>query len=267
MAPGPYSPLSLPSFLRGSYSEVQQKAHEEGLRCGRQYLKESCFPLPQALLEVPPGEVVVANDAVDFNRKRPAWRLHRVPHVLSGLSEALDWQDTNPLRDAYEAFCRETTWGALYFAIGRTSPHGSERMSLRFQSLLRFWEPLESVRYLFSSPSTALTLGELAEKSCSWATDAWCPVGGDSVRERLKTAVERMSRATREDSMEAILRQLSRVLILVRDLKHREAVADPSFLRQRLSLLDSAAFERVSGAHPGSLIEKLYDWDHELGTH
>jgi hypothetical protein len=211
--------------------------------------------------------VVVAHDAIDFNRELPAWRLHRLPHVLSGLSEVVDWQDTYPLRDAYEAFCRETTWGALYFAIGRTSPHGAERMSLRFQSLLRFWEPLESVRYLFSTSSAALTLRELVEKSCSWAMDAWCPAEDSSVRSRLETAAERMSRATREDSMEAILRQMPRVLTLVRDLKHRDAVADPSFLRQRLSSLDSAAFERVSGSHPGSLIEKLYDWDHELGTH
>ncbi|OJH36005.1 hypothetical protein BON30_35995 [Cystobacter ferrugineus] len=211
--------------------------------------------------------MVVANDTIDFNRERSAWRLHRVPHVLSGLSEALDWQDTYPLRDAYEAFCRETPWGALYFAIGRTAPHGAERMSLRFQALLRFWEPLESARYLFSSPGTALTLGKLVEESCSWAMDAWCLVGGDSVRERLNTAAERMSRATREDSMEAILRQLPRVLTLARDLKDREAVADPFFQRERLSSLDSAAFERVSGAHPGTLIEKLYDWDLELGTH
>ncbi|MGZ3461199.1 MAG: hypothetical protein ACXU86_22145 [Archangium sp.] len=267
MAPGQPSSLQLPSFLHGIYPSVYQKTRKEGLRCGEQYRKDGSFPAPRQMLEVPPGEVVVAHDVVDFQRERPAWRLYMVSNVKSGLWEALDWPNTFEVDDRYEAFLRETAWGALYFAIARTAPKSAERTALRLQAMLRFWEPLQSVRYLFSSPNAALTLEELMVASCNWAIEAWCPVGGASVRARLEMAAERMARATREDSIEAILQQMPRALSSARNLKHRDIVADPTFQRQRLATLEPQAFERVSGAYTAELIGKLHDWDDELGMH
>jgi hypothetical protein len=257
----------MPSFLQGTYRSVQQKTRKEGLRCGEQYRKEGGFPSPRQMLEVPAGEVVIAHDVVDFQRERPAWRLYMVSAVSSGLWEALNWPSTFEVDDRYEAFCRETAWGALHFAIARTAPKSAERMALRLQALLRFWEPLQSVRYLFSSPAVALTLEELMVAACDWAMEAWCPEGGASVRARLETAAERMARATREDCLEAILRHMPRALSFARDLKHLEVLADPSFQRERLATLDAQAFERISGACTPYVLEKLYDWDHELGMH
>jgi hypothetical protein len=265
MVSGQSSSLQLPAFLHGSYSAVQQKTRREGLRCGAQYREDGTFPAPRQMLEVPPGEVVVGRGVVDFQRERPAWRLYMVSDVMSGLSEALEWQNTFPVRDAYEAFFRETAWGALYFTTSLDAPRSAERMALRLQAVLRFWEPLQSVRYLFSSPNAALTLEELMVASCDWAMDAWCPVGEASVRMRLETVAERMARATRGDCIEAIFREMPRALAHARDLKHRDVVADPSFQRERLATLEPLAFERVSGACTSDLLEKLYDWDYELG--
>ncbi|QRN99084.1 hypothetical protein JRI60_08710 [Archangium violaceum] len=268
MSLGQPSSLRMPSFLHGTYSAVHQKTRKEGLRCGEQYLKNSSFPAPLETLVVPPGEVVIAHEVVDFARERPAWRLYMVSHVMSGMSEALDWQNTFPMRDAYEAFFRETPWGALYFATSLEAPRSAERMALRLQAVLRFWETLQSARYLFSSPNAALTLEELMTAACDWAMDAWCPVGEEaSVRARLETAAGHMARATREDSIEAIFREMPRALAHARNLKHRDVVAHPTFQRQRLTTLDPLAFERVSGACTSDLLEKLYDWDHELGMH
>ncbi|HYO57093.1 hypothetical protein [Archangium sp.] len=84
------------------------------------------------------------------------------------------------------------------------------------------------------------------------------------MRARLEMAAERMARATREDSIEAIFREMPRALAHARDLKHRDVVAAPSFQRERLAMLDPLAFERVSGACTSALLEKLYDWDYEL---
>jgi hypothetical protein len=267
MVPGQHSSLQLPSFLHGRYPSVHQKAMKEGLRCGAQYRKEGSFPAPQQMLEVPSGEVIVAQEVVDFQHERPAWRLYMVSQVRSGLWEALDWPNTFEVDDLYEAFCRETAWGALYFAISLDAPASAERMALRLQALLRFWEPLQSVRYLFKTLGAALTLEELMVTACGWATEAWCPEGGASARARLETAAERMARATREDCLEAILRHLPRALTLARGLKHPEALADPSFQRERLTKLDPLAFERISGACTPYVLEKVYDWDHELGMH
>ena len=267
MAPGQSSSLQLPSFLHGIYPSVHQKTRKEGLRCGEQYRKDGSFPAPRQMLEVPPGEVVVAQGVVDFQRERPIWRLYMVSTLMGNLSETLsgEWQNPFPVRDAYETFFREAAWGALYFAIEQDAPVSAERTAMRLQAVLRFWEPLQSVRYLFKTLGEALTLEELMVASCDWAMEAWCPVGEASVRARLEVAAERMARATREDSIEAILRQMPRALTFARGLKHRDVVADPVFQRERLATLDPRAFERVSGACTSDLLGQVYAWDRQLG--
>jgi hypothetical protein len=179
----------------------------------------------------------------------------------------LDWQNSFQVGDEYEAFCRETAWGALYFTLSQTAPMSAERIALRLQAVLRFWEPLQSARYLFKTLNTVLSLEELMVAACDWAMDAWSPVGATPVRTRLEAATERMARATREDCIEAILRQMPRALVHARGLKHGDVLANPALLRQHLTTLDPAAFERMSAACTSDLLEHLYDWDHQLGLH
>jgi hypothetical protein len=267
MTPGDTSSLQLPSFLHGTFRTVRQKAKREGLRCGEQYQKDGTFLLPRQLVEVPPGEVVVAHEVVDFQHERPSWRLYLVSDVMSGLREAVDWQNTLPLRDAYEDFCLETAWGALYFALAQMGPVSAQRTAKRLQAVLRFWAPLQGAHYLFKKLGTAQTLEELMVASCDWAMDAWCPEGDASVRERLETAAQRMARATREDCIEAIFREMPRALAHAGKLKHRNVVADPDFQRERLATLDSWSFERVSAACTADLIWLLTVWDRELEKH
>jgi hypothetical protein len=216
------------------------------------------------MLEVPPDTVVLTHEVTDFQRERPAWRLYMVFNVVSGLCEALDWQNAFQVSDAYEAFSRETAWGALYYATAQEAPMSAERTALRLKAVLRFWEPLQSVRYLFKTLNAVLTLEGLMMASNDWAMDAWCPAGEGAVSTRLEMAAQRMACATKEDSIEAILRQMPRALESTRDLKHRHVLADPSFQRERLAVLAPEAFERVSGACTSDLLGQLYAWDRQL---
>ncbi len=265
MVHGQSSSLQLPSFLHGTYASVQQKTKREGQRCGKQYREQGSFPMPREVMEVSPGEVVLTHGGADFQHERPAWRLYMLSEVKGGLWEALDWPSTSEADEHYEAFCREMAWGALYFAIAPRGPVSAERTAPRLRAVLRFWEPLQSSRYLFKTLGATLTLEELMVAACDWAMDAWCSEAGSSVRVRMERAAERMERATREDSIEAILRQMPRALAFARGLKHGAVVADPAFQRERLATLDPRAFARMSGARTSELLEKLYDWDHELG--
>ncbi|WP_309895995.1 hypothetical protein, partial [Archangium sp.] len=206
-------------------------------------------------------------EVADFQRERPAWRPYMVDELLFALSKppSGEWQDPYPVREAFEARFLDTAWGARSFAISQSAPNSAERVARHLHAVLRFWEPLQGVRYHFMRLGEAQTLEELMVASCAWAMEAWCPEGQGPVRERLTRAAERMARATREDCLEAILRQMPRALSLARDLKHRRVLADPSFQRERLAILDSPSFERVSAACTSDLLGKLYDWDHELG--
>lgn len=267
MMPEPPSLLMMPAFLHGTYAAVHQQTRVEGQRCGARYRAGGSFPAPRELQELPQGEVVIAHEVVDFQRERPAWRLHMVSSVLEGVYEAFDWQTPITVRDAYEAFCRETPWGALYFAISPTAPISAERTANRLLAVLRFWEPLQSARYLFKTLGTVLSLEELMMSSNDWAVDAWCPQSEGSVRVRLELAAERLAKATREDSIEAILRQIPRALTSARGLKHLDVLADPGFLRERFAALEPRAFARVSGACTSELLGQLHAWDRQIEQH
>jgi hypothetical protein len=194
--------LQMPSFLHGAYTSVHREALKEGRRCAEHYRKSGSFPAPREMLDVEPGEPVIAHEVVDFQREQPAWRLHMLSSVMKGLFEALDWQDSFHVGDVYEASCRETAWGSLYFAVSQVAPKSAGRMA----------------------------------------------------------------RATREDSLAAILRQRPRVLPFARGLKHRDVLSNPDFWRQRLAALEPESFERLSGAWPALLLEELYAWDRQLAV-
>src|SRR4051794_9771177 len=143
----PPAALAMPSFLHGSFSEVQRKTREEGRRCAGHYRKDGTFPAPRELQEVPAGQGVLTHEVADLQRERPAWRLYMVGGVVDALCEAMEWNTPATLSSLYEAFCRGTAWGALYFALSHEPPVSAERMAQRFTAVLRFWEPLLSTRY------------------------------------------------------------------------------------------------------------------------
>jgi hypothetical protein len=264
----PHAPLvfQIPSFLHGTYDSVHRKALKEGRRCAGHYRTHGSFLPPGELMEVPPGEVVVTDAAVDLERERPAWRLYMVSRMKEELHKTLEGKEPFQVNDAYEESARATAWGALYFAISSGAPMDAGRVALRLEAVLRFWDLLQSARYLFSAPGAPLSLDELMMATREWAMRAWSPEEGGAVRTRLRVAAERMAHATREDCIEAILRQLPLALPFARGLKHREVLARPDFWRERLSTLDSESFARVSAAWPANLLQRAYLWDRQLGV-
>ncbi|MFE8602391.1 hypothetical protein [Archangium violaceum] len=259
--------LQLPSFLHGSSSAIKRKAKMEGQRCAKQYQLNGEYPPPRELRTVAPDEVVFTHEIVDFQEERPAWRLHEYWETLSGLSDTLG-KSYRHINASHEPAVRETAWGALFFAICGPAPDSAERTAPRLEAVLRAWDSLQHGRYLHQKLNTFLDLEGLMTAACGWAMDAWCPEGGDSVRSRLEVAAERMARATREDCVEAILRQLPQILPFAdkQKLNHPEIVTDLAAWREHLATLDASAFERISGVRPGWVLQRLYQWDKLLGV-
>ncbi|HYO69624.1 MAG TPA: hypothetical protein VEU33_26470 [Archangium sp.] len=76
-----------------------------------------------------------------------------------------------------------------------------------------------------------------------------------------------MAHATREDCLEAVLQVIPVLVEVNTDLKHREVLGDPDFLRERLSTLPSKDFEDFSSAYKYTVSVQLAAWDRELGRH
>lgn len=259
--------LHLPSFLHGTYKAIERRVKAEGRRCAKEYQLSGIIPQPRELLLVAPGDVVFTHNVVDFDGDSPAWRLYMLGEATMSFVEA-DKKNYRYLDELYEKTFRETPWGALYFALSGIAPHSAERTALRLQAVLRSWDSLRHGRYLHKKLNAVMSLEELMTAACGWAMNAWCPEGEDSVRSRFEVASERMARATREEHVEAILRQLPHILSFAdrRKLNHPETVLEPSSWREHLATLDAGEFERISGVCPADVLREMYQWDRELNV-
>jgi hypothetical protein len=256
--------LEMPTFLFGTFNAVRGQAREEGQKYARQYQQDGSLFSPGELQALPPGAVVILHDVVDFARSRPAWRLYVLGDAVDSLCQAFNYENSSALRSRHEELALETAWGALYYATGRAGPYDAGCSSRRLEAVIRFWEAIDSARFLFSSPSAPLTLEELMMDACGWAPRAWCPEGGASFRSRLEVAAARMGRATKEECIEAILRQLPHTLPLARKLENSRVLADPGYWRERMAMLAPDEFSRMSAALPAELLLRLSIWDKQL---
>jgi hypothetical protein len=257
--------LEFPAMLYGSAAAIRRKVRAEGQWWAREYLKTGAFPQPRQMRQVPPGEVLVMHSA-ELDSTRPRWRIFQFTGVFMGLNEGLQEEERQRTEDALESFCLSTPWGALYHAVSPPPPRSAERMANRLASMLSFWDVLQGPRYAYRLPNTH-TIDGLMEYIYRKTLEAWCPGGPSSIREHMAMAVERMSRATREDCMDAVLRLMPDLVEVITDFKHREALRDTSFLRERLAALSPKDFEDFSSAYIYTVAIQLADWDRELGQH
>jgi hypothetical protein len=259
------SVLEFPAWLNGTIADIRREARAEGRWWAREYRKTGAFPQPRQMRQVPPGEVLVMQSGAEgFDWAHPRWRMHMFGAVSMDLNEGVSKEERQRMREAFESFCLSTPWGVLEYTVSPNPQRSAERTANRLASLLRFWDVLQGPRYAFWSFEQKYTLDELMEDLYGKTLEAWCPRGPASVREHLALTVERMARATREDCEEAVLRVMPVVVEMDADLKHREALSDPDFLRERLRALPPEKFEHVSSADRYAVSGQLWAWNREL---
>jgi hypothetical protein len=258
--------LSFPAMLHGSCASIRRKVEAEGHWWAREYLKTGAFPQPRRMRQVLPGEVLVVRPGAEFDLNRSRWWLHLFIGVFTRLDECVQKQERQRMEEAFESFCLSTPWGALYHVVSPPPVRSAQRMANRLAAVLRFWEVLQGLRYAFWF-GKQYTLEELMEELYRDNLEAWCPGGPASVREHMTLTVERMSRATREDCLEAVLRMIPGLVKVDTDLKHREALSDPGFLRESLRALSLEDFEDFSSCYKYTVAVQLAAWDRELERH
>ncbi|WNG22782.1 hypothetical protein F0U62_01130 [Cystobacter fuscus] len=264
----PQSPvLEFPAMLLGPTGAILRAVRTEGRRWAREYLKTGAFTYPRRMLQVPPGEVLIMHSGAEPDIiPQPRWRVHLFDEVFMYLNDGVPKEERQRMEESFESFCLSTPWGALHHAVSPPPPRSAERMAGRLAALLRFWDVLQGPRYAFWF-DREYTLDELVKDIYGMTLEAWCPGGSASVREHLTLTVERMSRATREDCMEAVLRVIPVLVEVDTEFKHREELSDLGFLRERLGALRPEDFEDVSSAWKYTLTMQLAAWDRALGRH
>jgi hypothetical protein len=258
--------LEFPAMLHGTTTVIRRKVRVAGQGWAREYLKTGAFSQPRRMRQVQPGEVLVMHSGAEFDLGITRWWMHMFVSVFTSLHEGVPDEEYQRTKVAFESFCLSTPWGALYHVASPPPPRSAERMANRLASVLRFWEVLQGPRYAFRF-GKKYTLEELLEDLYRKTLEAWCPSGPASIREHLALTVEHMARATREESLEALVRVMPMLVEGDTDLKHHEVLSDPDFLRERLSALPPKKFESLSGTELYTVAEQLAAWDRELGRH
>jgi hypothetical protein len=260
--------LEFPAMLHGQIGTIRREVRAKGQGWAREYLKTGGFTPPRRMLPVASCEPLVMHSAAEFEfMNRPSWRIHMFIDVFMNLNDSVPKEERQRMEDAFESFCLSTPWGALYHAVSPPPPRSAERMARRLAALLRFWDVLQGLRYAYRVPDTHHALDDLMHSIYRKTLEAWCPEGPASVREHMALTVERMSRATREDCMEALLRMIPVLVEADAEFKHREVLSDSDFLRERLATLSTKDFENLSSAYIYTVTMQLAAWDRQLGRH
>ncbi len=255
-------------MLHGFTEDVIHEVEAQSQRWAWEYRETGAFTQPTRMRQVAPGEIMELTSGSLFDViPRARWRIQIFADTLWGLIQGVPQEQDERMEAVFESFCLNTPWGALHQAVNPTSPRSAERMARRFTALMRFWDVLQGPRYAYSADDTLHTLDSLMARIYHETMEAWCPGGPASVREHLALTVERMTHATREDCLQAILRVIPFVVRTNTDLKHPEVLVDPGFLRESLASLGPKDWEDASSADVYAVNGLLYDWDRALERH
>lgn len=256
--------LEFPAFLHGSLATTRRRVRAESHRWTREFLQTGGFTLPERMRPVLPGEVVVTHMGAEFLAPDSSWRLQVFIEVFPELGRGLPAPERQRIREAFEAFCLNSPWGALHYCVAPPPKRSAENMARRLTALMRFWEVLESPRYAFWFYNRPYKLEDLVHDIYGRTLEAWCPDGPPSVREHLSLTVELMARATRQDCEQALLRLAPVLIQMDPDFKHLKVLSDLDFLRERFASLSPRDFDSVSSAYMYTVTSQLADWDREL---
>jgi len=232
--------LLFPAFLYGDSATCRRKWRAEAKKWGKRYQERGDFLEPK-LIPVPPGSVIWTNDAAaemfmlgsHERRKNPNWHFYYL-----GLMEpeASPGGPTSGLfYAAYQSFVGRYPWGALSLAIHRPMNTTIALVSERLESVLSFWEQLDTLRYIDLSLQK-IELAELLTYYTWGVVHTWVDApAGRPVREVLRETMERMRNASEDEIHARLMRRLYLVADVDPKLKHREWLKSPGFIEAELA--------------------------------
>lgn len=247
-------PLLFPAFLYGELSPTQRKMKAEAKKWGKRYAKSGDFPEPK-LIEVPPGSVVIwQRMALEFmkwgvstendpewekvclraGRHVPRWHLHHLIHFWAEIPLVDDRRETYlAMFNVYETFVQRHPWGALVIAMTRPLDNPIPVVTRRFEALLSFWEPLDTIRYV-AHDLRPVSLTDFVMGLYRGTLVMWVDKPTGDVKADLRTAITNMPKASEDEIHGRILRSAHWFVETWPHLKHRQWLKSPGLLEREL---------------------------------
>jgi hypothetical protein len=275
--------LLVPAFTYGDRTTCQRKMKAEAKKWAKRYLEQGDFPEVK-LIPIAPGSLVFTDEDaanfighgysysedrntvfIDLGAKQQGlnvqWRWYMINKLQSEASSMLK-QD----RDEYDAFLRafEThvgryPWGALVVAIKHAMYNSIEAVSRRVEAVFRFWELLDTVKYI-NVFKRRLSLGEIMAFHFQDHVAMWVDQPTGNIRIDLRTAIDQMRKASEDEIRARLIKRLRELVDIERDLKHRDWLKSPGVIEAELIATENRKrewYEDLTSGHNGGFLYNL----------
>ena len=254
--------LKFADFLHGGYRVLGMQIEKLGREWAGQWKDSGRFPTPTSSA-VPPGEVIIAVEAADFDRLDPGiehWRLYFVQKLASAVTDNLDASAWDDARAAFEAHTLQYPWGALAGALDHASPNTLDAVERRLGGVLSFWDQLATVRYL-DNKRQLLDLDALIRQHCSDFVSLWLPMSTGRVKDDVSAALKTARSASSEAVNAAVAGRLAHLAATSDRVKNRTRLGDQREIGRLLASLDVADRRELETGYGPALRRQLYIWD------
>lgn len=252
------SHVEFPGFLYGPFSSLHRRTLGEARRWAEAYRQTGGFPLPSTE-PVPDAAVVYAHEATDLLRKVPQWRSYFVSRLCDAVLAKLGWNEHVTVAQEFETHVLQTPWGALDAAVTRAAPFSVGSVTRRIDSLLRFWEPLDTLRYVGPMGAAPVPLAELAGFCYAGPLGMWRDRPPGEVRQDLRAAVDAMNAAGPGERQDRLVRVLAGLAGAEERLREEPRLTDPGWLREQVRQLPDAERDELYPGQESRLLRVLYD--------
>lgn len=231
-------PLLFPAFVYGEHAVCRRKMKAEAKKWAKRCDEGKDFPEPK-MISVPPGSVMICAgveaDMIAFGggSRKPRWYFYLVDWLRMHASVGTA-ADREVFQAKYEAFVSRYPWGALSLAI-EAQLWSIPIIIRRLETVLSFWEELQTLRYL---RLRKYTLDELILYWYEGPLRMWVDAPRGSVPDILRAAIEQMRCASEDEIHTRMMRHMHYVIDTDPKLKQREWLKSPGMLEAKLALME-----------------------------
>lgn len=233
------TPVLFPAFIYGINVACHNAMEAEAKKWHKRYFEQGDLP-ELDLLPVPPGEVIICRDSAPEigslgggYTKKPRWHLWLIDFLRDESSPcaALDGDKGAIARydDFFEAHVCRYSWGALTYVTTHPFSDSIDVLERRMEGVLSFWEPLNTLRYAHYSPKKR-SLQTLLEQNFSGHIAMWLDAPHGDARKDLRMVVDKMRRASPDETYGRLLPRLHEVAKTAPILLEREWLLSPGVL-------------------------------------
>ncbi|HRI68491.1 MAG TPA: hypothetical protein PK156_29885 [Polyangium sp.] len=255
----PAEALLFPAFMYGDRTTCRRKMKAEAKKWAKCYVQGREFPEPK-LIAVPPGTVVFTGEhmahmvaqgysfsfspqvnivTIAANPRQEGRHIQWRPYLLKDLQHETEWvpkldnAECFAFRSVFVPFVCRSAWGAIGAAVIPCLLNSIELTVPRIEGVLRFWEALDTLKYI-DSDEHPMSLSDLINYYFCGQIAMWADQPTGNIRTDLQTAIDLMRNASADEIHARLIKRLRDYVDIKKGLQMREWLKSPGVIEAGL---------------------------------